>query len=157
MMNNDSTIYIVKPESSQLLDEFHGTFDSLKKAKDFVKRFKTKQKDVEITTLVMNPSYHTDKNTDPYFVVLSKLSDTPLELFICNAIGMDEDFKNGSYSIFFNPVFGEDEGIFIFHCLAADKKEATSKTIAKRDSLISSGEWKITWESFNLKWLINLK
>jgi hypothetical protein len=147
-MTPHSKVYLVKPASSQSLDELYGMFDSLEKAETFLDRFKTKMVDVEIVSLDLNPKYYTEKTTDPYCIMLDKISIIPKEILICGTIDMVEEALKEAYHIFFHSAYGEDGGVLIFQCLAADEKEAISKTIQKRDELIKSGEWENTWKIF---------
>ncbi|MFA4870220.1 MAG: hypothetical protein WC623_18625 [Pedobacter sp.] len=146
-MKTQSKVYLVKPTSNHSLDELYGMFDTLEKAETFLNRFKTKMFDVEIVSLDLNPKYYTEKTTDPYCILLDKISIIPKEILICSTIDMVEEALKESYHIFFHSAYGEDGGILIFQCLAADEKEAISKTIQKRDELVKSGEWKDTWKT----------
>jgi hypothetical protein len=145
-MKTQSKVYLVKPASNQSLDELYGMFDTLEKAETFLNRFKTKMFDVEIVSSDLNPKYYTEKTTDPYCILLDKISIIPKEILICSTIDMVEEALKESYHIFFPSAYGEDGGLLIFQCLAADEKEAISKTIQKRDELVKSGEWKDTWK-----------
>ncbi|MEQ7800937.1 hypothetical protein ABDJ41_14125 [Pedobacter sp. ASV1-7] len=146
-MKAQSKVYLVKPASNQSLDELYGMFDTLEKAETFLNRFKTKMFDVEIVSSDLNPKYYTEKTADPYCILLDKISIIPKEILICSTIDMVEEALKESYHIFFHSAYGEDGGILIFQCLAADEKEAISKTIQKRDELVKSGEWKDTWKT----------
>lgn len=148
---NDQPVFIVKPRTHHSIDEIYAIFDSEVKAEKFINRFKTKEQDLVIVRQMLNPSYFADDNSDPYFVALDKTSFSPKEIFICSTITMVEDAKNEAYSIFFHHINDDNEGEFIFQCMAADKNEALNKAVAKRDFVINNGDWDKALEQHILK------
>lgn len=150
-MKNDKPLYIVKPRYNTSLDEIYAMFDSKTKLEEFIMRFKTRQKNMEVIIRTINPTFYTDKTSDPYYLAFDKITSLPKEIFLCYSPHMTEEAKLESYSISFYPGNDEQEGIFIYQCFANDEKEAINKAIIKRDALIINGDWERAWINYNLK------
>lgn len=149
-MKNDKTLYIVKPEQNRSLDDIYAIFDSQHKSEAFLNRFKTRHKHIEIMVSIINPTFYSDKDADPYYLAFDKLAIIPSDIFICNSIYMAEEARKESYSISFFGAHTLQDGTFIYQCLAADKKTAVHKAILKRNALISNGDWEKAWVNYNL-------
>lgn len=150
-MINDKTLYIVKPDHNRSLDDIYAIFDAQHKSKAFLNRFKTVHKETEVVTGIVNPTFYTDKSADPYYLSFDKLSLLPSDIFISKSIHMAEEARKQTYSISF---FGEltlQDGVFVYQCLAADKKAAIEQAILKRNELILNGDWERAWVEHNLK------
>jgi hypothetical protein len=150
-MKNDRPLYIVKPENHRSLDDIYAIFDSQAKSEAFLNRFKTRHKNLKIIVRTINPTFHTDEKTDPYYLAFDKLASHPSDIFICNSIYMAEEARKETYSISFFRETTVQDGIFIYQCMATDQKSAIEKAVLKRTELIDNGDWEKAWNSYNLK------
>jgi hypothetical protein len=129
---NAKKIYMVVSETSQLIEEIYGIFDSKEKVEAFVSRFRDRL-EYEIIEQVLNPEYLTCKDKNPYAVDFKKTGDEPFEVLNCACIPLDEDVAAGRTSI--------KDNRFTMFLLASSEEEAVTTARAKRDEIINKGEW----------------
>lgn len=131
----ENKIYMIKSYAWETLSYDNMIFDSRKKAKDFLNRFKSKQ-DLEIVEISLNPTYLSDKKQDPYYVFFWGSSNVPSDIMLCRSSTEIEDALLGKciFEGLNRNVKGIGASIYVF---ASDADEALIKALEIRDKAIA--------------------
>lgn len=135
--------YIVKPIDSTEIEEIYAFFDSREKANNFLNRFKTCSKELEILEIPLNPEYIVNKLADPYRVTFQGDENRASNCEIYDTIEYAAAAEKETYELSFFSDTDKYRATFDVMLFASSEQEAIAKGRKRRNEVIASGEWDI--------------